>query len=1458
MKKRLLATLLSLCLLVGLLPTAALAIDEESGGDPAQVCTCTALCTEGAVDGICLVCAENYTLCEYKNTDNKDDTIESEKSLITLQNETNGILDLDDGSIWITSTGYTQGEANEIQYTGIYTISQTNPDTPTTNTIYVESGTHTIILNGVNIDVSTVQNSSSAQELCAFTVAGDNVTLKLAEKSKNTLKSGGYGTTENWAGLNAYAGLWVKYGATLVIRESTSEPAGKLVATGGVAESGIYSGGGAGIGGSYIGSDGDGSMGNITINSGTIVADGGNNSGRTGAGLGKADGDTHTNNTITINGGTVTATGYGQAAGIGGTYGAPGGTVVITGGTVIATAKQTGAGIGAGNLSSWSVVDIQGGTVTATGGTNAAGIGSGAANNYGADNATGTISISGGTVTANGNGYGAGIGGGGNNSTASVSSGGGSNSGDITISGGIVTAKGGDYAPGIGSGSFATMPSRDTNAGAMNSITLTGGTITTISGNSYSGSVVKFDEISTGIGQGNNPGSEAGSTFSDWSLDTEYGNVLQIVKKNSESSLTRNGVNFETAALTISETSYYLLPEGYYGGLSEDGTALLVATNDDKTTADSLVSNLNAVSLEEITDELINNIREYDKNYMGMSDTLRYYVDASVDSGKTLSSILESLGGQVSVNVTVTLNPDGGTLSSNSANVKFRQPFTLAIPEKDNYIFTGWYLGSEEITGADGAGESWPYINSQTLTAHWKSEIEGTGTEADPYLLKSTENLVALSHISLGIYTEEELALFSGAKNIAELLDSHFKLVDDVTISTSDGFYGIGGRYGLDMTESGYGIGEFSALTGVFDGNGKTITLNVDTSTLAESEGEYAGQVKISQGQENPVYLEITGGLFNRVAEGTIQNLIIEGSVKLLFRSSFAGVFAGQADNSAFINCTNSASLTVGSVDDVSSTTWSGGIVGYASGNGTTKFQQCINNGNIYAGSFAVSQGNSAAAGICAYSGAKNLIFENCVNTGELSATRQHQYKDTRYTRVAGILSATANGTKLVKLSDCKNYGGLSAVAGNNNAGAGICLAHPQTKLELSNCENYGTVTALGLEGRACLLSGCSDFTVAEIESVTYNNCYHVMSGSGDLSGYRVGSAIATYNSFNNQTTVKVPVTTFADNHYIENRYVEWSGKKVADICSADNTHVFTVLPPKEEGGGSTGGGSTTTTYPITVEDSRNGEVDSNRTRASSGATVTLTVTPDKGYELDELTVTDKNGKAIKLTDKGDGKYTFTMPRSAVTVEATFRAVEPDTPAWDECGRGPDCPAYHFTDLNLSLWYHDGIHFCVEHGLMNGTSATTFEPDTTTSRGMIVTILYRLEGTPAVGASSFTDVAAGAYYADAVAWANANGIVMGYGNGKYGPDDPVTREQLAAILYRYAQYKGYDTTQGGMSIREFSDYEQISDYALEPMTWAVNAGLINGITSTTLAPTGSGTRAQTAALLMRFCENIAK
>lgn len=157
---------------------------------------------------------------------------------------------------------------------------------------------------------------------------------------------------------------------------------------------------------------------------------------------------------------------------------------------------------------------------------------------------------------------------------------------------------------------------------------------------------------------------------------------------------------------------------------------------------------------------------------------------------------------------------------------------------------------------------------------------------------------------------------------------------------------------------------------------------------------------------------------------------------------------------------------------------------------------------------------------------------------------------------------------------------------------------------------------------------------------------------------------------------------------------------------------------------------------------------------------------------------------------------------------------------------------------------------------MAGTSSTTFSPDATTTRGMIVTILYRLEGTPAVSsASGFTDVADGQYYTNAVAWAAANNIVGGYGNGLFGPNDTITREQMAAILYRYAQYKGYDVT-ASTDLSGYSDAAQVSSYALAALQWANAEGLVNGTSDTTLTPGGSATRAQVAVILMRFCENI--
>ena len=279
-------------------------------------------------------------------------------------------------------------------------------------------------------------------------------------------------------------------------------------------------------------------------------------------------------------------------------------------------------------------------------------------------------------------------------------------------------------------------------------------------------------------------------------------------------------------------------------------------------------------------------------------------------------------------------------------------------------------------------------------------------------------------------------------------------------------------------------------------------------------------------------------------------------------------------------------------------------------------------------------------------------------------------------------------------------------------------------------------------------------------------------------------------------------------------------------------------------GGSSSGSDSSSgsVTYPVTVGGSEHGAVTLTPKAAGTGATVTITVRPDDGYELDELTVTDKNGSALKLTSKSNGKYTFVMPASKVTVNAVFIKTVKELP---------------FTDIPDGAWYEDAARFVYENGLMNGTSATTFGPNGTTTRAMIVAILYRLENEPGAGDSGFQDVPNGQYYTGAVAWASANGIVNGYGDGTFGPNNTITREQLAAILYRYAAYKGYDVT-ARADLSGYTDVGSVGGYAVEAMQWANAEGLVNGTSATTLTPKGSATRAQVAAILTRFCENVAK
>ena len=273
-------------------------------------------------------------------------------------------------------------------------------------------------------------------------------------------------------------------------------------------------------------------------------------------------------------------------------------------------------------------------------------------------------------------------------------------------------------------------------------------------------------------------------------------------------------------------------------------------------------------------------------------------------------------------------------------------------------------------------------------------------------------------------------------------------------------------------------------------------------------------------------------------------------------------------------------------------------------------------------------------------------------------------------------------------------------------------------------------------------------------------------------------------------------------------------------------------------------GGGGVTTYTVTVEDAENGKVTRSPARAGRGTTVTITTAPDDGYELDKLTVTDARGSELELTDKGNGKYTFRMPASKVTVEAVFTEILPEP--------------LPFIDVDEDAWYADAVRYVYEHDLMAGYGGDLFGPNDELSRAQFCQIIYNMEGQPAVtGSSAFTDVADGAWYANVVTWAAENGIVVGYGGGLFGPEDNITREQFAAILYRYAQAKGYGTT-ASFDLSAYGDVSDVSAWAISAMQWACGKDIIIGTSPTTLAPQGTATRAQAATMLQRFCEQYSQ
>ena len=502
------------------------------------------------------------------------------------------------------------------------------------------------------------------------------------------------------------------------------------------------------------------------------------------------------------------------------------------------------------------------------------------------------------------------------------------------------------------------------------------------------------------------------------------------------------------------------------------------------------------------------------------------------------------------------------------------------------------------------------------------------------------------------------------------------------------------------------------------------------------------------------------------------------------------GGIAGLAENSTVQYCANTGDMT-------SWTPSSGGIVGQLIQN--SKVINCYSTGKMA----PLGKGTTDFGGIAGAVG-KGTEIRHCYFAGEVDLS---QYTATKpYTRLGGIAGGVSSDTPVFENNYFVETENVPACSKYTEAGTAKSLKYMETE------DFFNEITAAGgnyrFNSNGTPLLPAPKYTVsfvvtpAELTNVVIKvNAQEVASPVGLEAG-----TYAVEVSADNCEVFRSDITITADTA----------------------THTQTIAMTYRK---SSGGDDSDPTYAIEVgEDIRNGTVTANRRYAERGDTVTITVKPDDGFKLDDLTVTDKNGNELKLTDKGNGKYTFKMPAGKVTVSATFA---PEKTAAD-----------YFADVPANSYYADAVLWAAKNGITGGIGNGLFGPNQPCTRAQIVTFLWRAAGSPEPKAmSSFADVSMDAYYAKAVAWAVENGITTGTGDGKFSPDATCTRAQSVTFLFR-AIGKLVD------SKAEFSDVLTDSYYA-NAVAWAVENGVTNGIGDGLFGPNNSCTRAQIVTFLFR-------
>ena len=720
--------------------------------------------------------------------------------------------------------------------------------------------------------------------------------------------------------------------------------------------------------------------------------------------------------------------------------------------------------------------------------------------------------------------------------------------------------------------------------------------------------------------------------------------------------------------------------------------------------------------------------------------------------------------------------------------------------------------------------------------------MDGLGTEAYPYEISTTDQLKLFRQIVNGVQTTNKAAVLP-PQNTAACA----KLMNDIVLN--DGTFDENGNYSSSLiganpeewTPIAYS-GPFTEnttlyYTGTFDGQGHTI------------KGLYVS-INNALSTEDQVCL----GLFSTAKNAVIRNVTVTGYVSG-YAGNLGGI-AGYLSGGTIENCANYCTVksTLAATEVPS---YIGGIAGGADSNATIR--DCYNTGTITVNKYLVW---NSTGGIVGYNNSSEV--SNCYNVGKVAGNGNYNGE------IVGNNADDENGTPSI-VSNCYYLDGTGLNAVGNGKGS-ITNAESKTAAELGD----GTVLALLINGRAdsehpwnsqCQYLAAAGKTLPVFKTQIGDAHTHDWSAWTHMEGtethrrscttcnavetVRCSDGVATCTAKAVCAVCGAEYGDIAPNHHggklkhveakaattreegnIEYWYCEACNRYFSD-ANGDHeiTQADTVIPKRQSSGG-----SSSSSYPITAPaKTENGSVSVSPKNASKGSTVTITVTPDSGYVLETISITDKNGNDLKLTNKGNGKYTFTMPGSKVEVKVTFME--------------DNSVLNFFYDVPNDAYYYEAVKWAAENGITGGVGNSLFAPNQPCTRAQIVTFLWRAAGSPVVNyLMSFTDVDESAYYAEAVRWAASTGIVTGLTETTFGANGVCTRAQAAAMIYRYAQAQGKGFTGAWMFLLPFTD---VPEWAYESVAWCYMNGVTTGVSETSFAPGKDCTRAQIVTFLWR-------